>query len=92
MLPNHLLELSKQPSEQIAQWGVNFSDLTLFTGGSPFNATNTREVLAKAKPRGLVQGYGSTDGGLFTFDDVDDFAPGSAGLVVPNTQIKVGQQ
>ena len=89
LLPNNLLELCKLPSEEIDKLGIDFSQLTLVTGGSIFTASNTREVLAKTGAKAVAQGYGSTEAGIVATDeDTDNCVPGSTGVVPRNTQVK----
>ena len=89
VLPNQLTELSKLSTDEISGLKLDFSQLTLFTGGSVFNVTNTNEILAKTGTGAIIQGYGSTEAGIVTLDDASNFLPGSAGRIVPNTQLKV---
>ncbi len=86
---NHLIELSRLSQEALGKFGLDFSKVMLFTGGTIFNAVNSNQVLANAKPKCLIQAYGSTECGFVTTDDEEDFVPGSAGLVAPNTLLKV---
>ena len=89
VLPNQLTKLSKLSTDEISGLKLDFSQLTLFTGGSVFNATNTNEISAKTGTGAVIQGYGSTEAGIVTLDDASNFLPGSAGRIVPNTQLKV---
>ncbi len=91
MMPNELLELTKYPPEKLDELGVDFSQVIFGTGGSVFNATNTREVLAKTRAKAVIQGYGSTEAGMVSMDDRDNFVPGSVGNVAPNTLLKVNK-
>ena len=89
VLPNQLTELSKLSVDEISSLQLDFSQLTLFTGGSVVSATNTNEILVKTGTGAIIQGYGSTEAGMVTLDDASNFLPGSAGQVAPNTQLKV---
>ncbi len=88
--PNLMLALTKLPAQVILDVGIDLSEMVFITGGSGFNATNTREVLAKTKVKCLVQAYGSTEmGGVVVVDDLQDIVAGSAGVVGPSTLLKV---
>ena len=89
VLPNQLTELSKLSTDEISDLKLDFSQLTLFTGGSVIKATITYEILAKTGTGAVIQGYGITEAGIVALDDASNFLPGSAGRIVPNTQLKV---
>ena len=88
--PNQLTDLSKLSDEDIRSFGLDFSEITFMTGGTVFNALNTKEILKKTGVKSIVQAYGSTEvAGLAVFDREDNFVPGSAGVLSPNFQLKV---
>ena len=90
MGPSFLTQLCKLPSEELEELDMDFSDVIINTGGSVIGAGITKEVLDKTGVKAVVQGYGSTECcAAGTIDDEDSFVPGSAGMVLPHTQIKV---
>ena len=69
---------------------MDFSEMIINTGGSTIGPGLTKDALAKTGAKAAVQGYGSTKCcAAGTLDDADNFVHGSAGLVLPHTQIKV---
>ena len=83
--PNFLTNLSKLTDEEIRNMGLDFSEITFMTGGTVFNFTNTNEILSRTGAKAVVQIYGSTEvAGCVTFDNEDNFVPGSAGTLAPN--------
>ena len=87
---NLLTELAKLSVDEIKKLNVDLSGVTFMTGGCVYNAVNTNEVLSKTGLKALIQAYGSTEaGGIATLDDEDNFVPGSAGMILPNYQMKV---
>ena len=90
MLTNLLTELGKLSEDEIKELDVDFPSMTFTTGGTVYNAVNTKEVLSKTRLKAFIQLYGSTEAcGMISMDDDNNFVPGSAGLLVPNYQMKV---
>ena len=85
-----LTDLSKLSEKEIRSFQLDFSDITFMTGGTVFNAQNTKEILSKTNVKAVVQMYGSTEvSGCISYDTEDNFVPGSAGVLAPNVQMKV---
>ncbi len=85
-----LVGLAKLPDEKIEQMGVDFSQFRFGVGGAGFSAASTKEFLSKTGAKCVCQVYGSTEtAGLAVADEWDNPVPGSAGVPLPNAQIKV---
>lgn len=76
---------------ELASLEVDFSGITFITGGSKFSALNTEEVISKIGCKAVLQHSGTTEFcGLTTMELAETAKPGSAGLLVANVSLKVG--